>query len=188
MKAWIQVGESRGVAQKFDPFTATSEDIHIEDIALALCHVNRYGGHTCRAYSVAEHSFRVAWRVQDLGGSLDEQRWALLHDATEAYLGDVCRPLKHRPEWAFYREVEAKLMRVIADRFGLSPNEPDIVKRVDNEILGMEAHQLKQPNHTEWYMPPGWADDGQIFGLDPRTARRIFLTTYHKLFPRIDGL
>lgn len=179
---WIQVGESRGVAQKFDPFTATPEDIHIEDIALALSHVNRYGGHTVRAYSVAEHAVRVRLRVAELGGDFRQQRWALLHDATEAYLGDVCRPLKHRPEWQFYRDLEARLGRVIAERFGLVGEEPDIVKAVDSAILSVEARDLKQPLplHPEWELREGWSAVG--LGWTPERARHVFLAAYADLF------
>ncbi|RYF85792.1 MAG: hypothetical protein EOO03_12755, partial [Chitinophagaceae bacterium] len=67
-----------------------SRDININDIATALSRIPRFGGHTCAFYSVAQHSVLVAALAPDY-----LKKEALLHDAAEAYLGDVIKPLKH---------------------------------------------------------------------------------------------
>lgn len=185
-KHWIQTHTGR----KFDPFTAGPSDIDPRDIARALSHVCRYGGHVDRFYSVAEHSVLLAREVYRRGGTLDQVRWALMHDATEAYLGDVCRPLKHRPEWAFYRQIEADLMaRAIAPRFRLVGAEPEIVRQLDTEILGTEARALKSPLHPDWatdspmgQLAPDWADT-EVGSYSPLAAERLFLSRFHNLFP-----
>ncbi len=128
------------------------EDVCIEDIAHALSMLCRYTGHTRRFYSVSEHSVLVtgvvAERLNAQGragdaGNLNVLRWALLHDASEAYTGDLTRPLKHQAELALFREVEARIMGVIAEHFNLIGPEPEIVREVDKEIIGTEARGLK---------------------------------------------
>jgi uncharacterized protein len=89
-------------------------DISIEDIADALSKICRFGGHCDPFYSVAQHSVLVAANMPR-AGALE----GLLHDASEAYLGDVVAPLKHQPELAGYRKLEARMMEAISVRFGL---------------------------------------------------------------------
>ena len=68
--------------------------------------------------------------------------WGLLHDATEAYLVDLPRPLKQLPEFAAYREAERRLQRAVAVRFGLPPDQPASVTEADDTMLWIEAHSL----------------------------------------------
>lgn len=91
-----------------------SEDITIEDIACGLSRICRFNGQLPEFYSVAEHSIFVAELVDP-----QLRLAALLHDASEAYLGDVSRNLKHSPALAGYRALESLLQGVIEDRFGL---------------------------------------------------------------------
>lgn len=93
------------------------DQICIEDVAWALSRICRYAGHTNFHYSVAEHSVRV----MDLSPS-SMKRWALLHDAAEAYLNDVPRPVKMLPEMKPYRDIEENLQRVIMERFEAMPH------------------------------------------------------------------
>jgi len=119
-----------------DPWDPDPTQIHIADIALGLSRVARFGGHTNRNWSVAQHSIMVAQRLPP-----ELQLTGLLHDATEAYMGDLIRPFKKRcPN---YMVGEERLARCIAERFGLQyPWHPE-VKKVDDEVLLLERRMLK---------------------------------------------
>ena len=97
---------------RFWPLNPNPEKILIEDVAHSLAHQCRFGGHVWRFYSVAEHSVHVS----NLYPS-EDVLWGLLHDASEAYLVDLPRPLKLLPEFALYREAERRLQRAVAVRF-----------------------------------------------------------------------
>lgn len=113
------------------------EDIFIEDIASALSKLGRFTGHSREFISVAEHSVRVSRLVSE-----KYALWGLLHDASEAYLGDISRPLKYQPFMKGYRNLEAGLMATICERFNLSPQEPDEVKWADKVICATELRSL----------------------------------------------
>lgn len=161
---------------KFFPLDARPEDVLIEDIAFALSNVSRFGGHT-RFYSVAEHSCIVADHLPPALKLL-----GLLHDATEAYLGDVVRPLKQQlPE---YKRAESNLWKVIAKRFSLPVDMPPIIKEVDNRALLAERNHLMEANENtrNWY----W--DTYVVPLpcfihchSPEPARREFMKRYNEL-------
>jgi len=121
--------------KKFHPLDPDPSMIDIEDIAHALSNLCRYGGHVRRFYSVAQHSCLV-------GGAVPERfrAWGLLHDATEAYLVDMPRPIKN--EMPQYKLAETRLSHAICLRFGLDPVEPKAVKDVDTRILRNEAEAL----------------------------------------------
>lgn len=141
--------------RKFWPLDPRPEEVDIFDIAHALAMTCRYGGHTSRFYSVAEHSVLVA-RFAPGGQKLA----ALLHDAAEAYFGDVIRPLKKHIRVG---PVERRLESAIADRFGLTlfdMHAPEI-KLIDNRILLDERDELMTPTADEW---------AGLEGLDPLGA------------------
>lgn len=121
------------------------EEIHLEDIARNLSRIPRFGGATDPkrpAWSVAEHSVLCARLAARLGHGPAVERAALMHDAAEAYLGDVVRPLKSvLPEFC---RIEGRLLRVIADRFGLawSSLTAPAVKEIDNLACATEAAAL----------------------------------------------
>ena len=122
---------------RFWPLEPDPEKVCIEDIAHALSCQCRFGGHSSRFYSVAEHSIRVSKLCAP-----EDALWGLLHDASEAYLVDLPRPLKELPEFAAYREAESRLQRVIVVSFGLSPEQPASVTEADDTMLWIEAHSL----------------------------------------------
>lgn len=141
MKRVIQTRSGRLV----DPLDLRVEDVDLGDIADALANICRFTGHSSRFYSVAEHSIHVAAIVGWLGGTEREQRVALLHDASEAYLMDVPSPLKHTPQFSFYREVEAEAQTVILDHFILLSAATAghwTIDRADEIMLGIEARDL----------------------------------------------
>ena len=94
---------------RFSPLAEDPGPIDIVDIASGLSNECRYAGQ-CRYYSVAEHSVRLSdWVWSGWSGSPNRRnlaQYALLHDASEAYLSDVPRPLKNLPEFEFYRLAE----------------------------------------------------------------------------------
>jgi 5'-deoxynucleotidase YfbR-like HD superfamily hydrolase len=152
----------------FDPFEPDPELIRIEDIAHALAMQCRFGGHIRKRWSVAQHSMMVS----DLCPA-DLKLHGLLHDASEAYLVDLPRPIKHAPEMKFYRVLESRVETAIALRFGLSINMPDEVKRADQAILGAEARALKQ-GLDGWLQHAGaWELEGIERGVDPTLVNAI---------------
>lgn len=140
---WMQTYTGRA----FFPMAPRVADVDPLDIAHALAHICRYGGHTHAFYSVAEHCVLMShWVEREAGAAA--ALWALLHDATEAYVGDVVRPLKRQmPD---YTAAEAHLMDVICARFGLDPTTPAIVKEADNRILQNERAALLRPPPRPW--------------------------------------
>lgn len=166
---WIQTFTGR----QFWPLDPRPEDIDIADIAHALSLTCRFGGHCRNFYSVAEHSVLLASYVTPANAL-----WALLHDAAEAYLCDVPRPVK--PFLPGFREMEAGIMAAIVQRFRLPEDQPSEIKIVDGRILMDEAAQnMAQP-------PIRWNDTGQALGIHIRcwTAREAeaqFLAAFARL-------
>lgn len=127
----------------FYPIDPRPDEIEPTDIAHALSMLCRYGGHVTRFYSVAEHCVLMSHAVAP-----ENALWALLHDATEAYMQDLIRPIKRMmPE---YCEAEDRLMGIIAERFGISPDCPAEVKAADNRILLDERAALMNLKPRPW--------------------------------------
>jgi 5'-deoxynucleotidase YfbR-like HD superfamily hydrolase len=149
--------------------------IHIEDIAWALAHTCRYGGHTTAFYSVAQHSVMVCRMVPP---------WlaltGLLHDASEAYVGDVVKPLKLLLPG--YREIERRVERAIAERFGLFWPWHPAIKHADLRALRTEQRDVTAAASHAWpgvdYYEPL---DARIRPLPPLAAARLFLRWFDTL-------
>lgn len=126
--------------QQFDLLRPTASTIKPVDIAHALSRLCRFNGHTRAHYSVAQHSLIVASLVP-----AEYQLVALLHDATEAYIGDMTRPLKAvMPE---YQYVEHQIWLAVCDRFDIQPDLPACVKQADMVALATERRDL-MPEHS----------------------------------------
>lgn len=125
--------------------------IVIGDIAHGLAHQCRFNGQTNKFYSVAQHSVLVASilpRELRLAG--------LLHDASEAYLGDVVQPLKDLlPE---YQSIETNFCEVLGARFGVNLQHNDAIRHADLVVLATERRDL---------MPMDTADWSSIAGITP---------------------
>lgn len=142
MSDYIQTFTGR----KIEPLNPSSDDICIEDIAHSLSLQCRWTGHTIWFYSVAEHSVRVS-RICDPDTAL----WGLLHDASEAYLVDLARPVKRLESMRVFREAEEGLQYAIAKKFGLHPTIPSSVHLADNIMLHTEYRDLMHHNGDSWW-------------------------------------
>lgn len=132
-----------GRGEYFDLLNPVPEMVNIKDIAFALSRVCRFGGHCISFYSVAQHS-ALACRLAAPQLKLE----ALLHDASEAYLGDVPQPLKRLlPD---YREIERSVSRIIRQAFRLPLDESPEVKAIDRRLLALEAASLMHENAMQW--------------------------------------
>lgn len=131
--------------RKFWPLDPQPEDVPIEDIAHALSHICRWTGHVSVFYSVAQHSVLVSSLVQGPSESL--RLYALLHDASEAFLNDIARPLKRLSYMKGYVDVEERVQRVIYRAHGVEhlddmPAVVDAVRDADHLALAIEARDL----------------------------------------------
>jgi hypothetical protein len=129
---------------RVDPLNPVVDEINIEDIAHALSRQCRYNGHCVGFISVARHSIWVSERLAEQDHDELVQLTGLLHDAAEAYLGDLVRPIKHSDFGKAYLTVEAVLEGVIAEKFGLPFPFPDAVYAADNYVLNeLELHDRR---------------------------------------------
>jgi hypothetical protein len=147
------------------------------DIGHALSNICRFGGHCSKFYSVAQHSVLVA---EQMPGSI-LARAALLHDAPEAFLGDMIRSVKCI--LPHYQGLEKRFWTSIAKQYGLPYKLPELVKLADNRMLVTEKRAFF-PLHDRWdvedeFMPY----DLQILPWHPEEAWLNFNLALVKLFP-----
>jgi hypothetical protein len=183
---WLQTRTGR----KVFPLDLHPEDVAVEDIAHALSLQCRFAGHTRGLYSVGQHSLLVADYLERRGESPEVVLWGLLHDASEAYLSDIPRPLKRRPEFAFYREAEARAMRAICARFGMAPGEPSVVKHADGVLLATEARDLMAPLHPDWHHQEANGFEVLPQSISPRWWAEVewdFLARFDGLLSALDA-
>lgn len=160
----------------FTPLDPSLGDIDIEDIAHALGNICRYGGHTRWFYSVAEHCVLMSEAV-----SPENAFWALMHDAAEAYVGDLIRPLKiNLPE---YREIEDNIMLAICTKFGMDYDCPPEVKLADTRILHDERAVMLGTPSRAWVIDERSCEPlgVKVTGWDPYTAKRAFMTRFRQV-------
>lgn len=183
------------------PLDPRPDDFTIEDIAHGLSHICRYGGHCRTFYSVAQHSVLVSQIVEGSTataptptrfGPPNERAirraalMGLLHDASEAYIGDVVTPLKRG--LTEYQTIERRMMSAIFVQFGflIGDWESDAIKRADRTALITERRDLLT---TPFPHGSTWAGDvaGEtpwpvnIHPQAPEHARALFLERYAEL-------
>ena len=150
----------------------TEEDVRLRDIIHSLSMINRFTGHTTVPYTVAQHSVVVSKLVPP-----EDSMWGLLHDASEAYLGDIATPLKSfLPD---YMQLERHVQRTIAKKFGLKWPMPESVKVADRRALIHEKTKLLSVQH-DWGITaePICAS---IVLMDWRQAEELFANRYKEL-------
>ncbi len=139
----------------FNPDPAT---IDIEDIAHALSQVCRFAGHTPKFYSVAQHCTECVTQMRLKLGNPSKKilLTMLMHDAAEAYIGDMARPIKRRlPQ---YKQAELILEAVIGEKFGLDFPFPPIIKTIDNLMLEIEHDSVILKNNFFQILSPSDAE------------------------------
>jgi 5'-deoxynucleotidase YfbR-like HD superfamily hydrolase len=175
---WIRTFTGR----RFTPLDPRVEDILREDIEHALSNICRYTGHVSSFYSVAQHSVIVSIIIRDiLGGSVPEQFYGLMHDASEAYLTDIARPVKIQPTMAMYREAEKRLEYAIARKFDLPGDMPEVVKKADLIALATEARDLMGDPQDWEILNDVPTLTSTIQALPPARAKEIFHNKFDEL-------
>lgn len=173
--SWIQTYS--GAA--FYPLAPRAGDVRMEDIAHALSLNCRFNGHCRTFYSVAEHCVRVSLAVPE-----EHAGWGLLHDAAEAYITDLPRPVKtHIPDFI---RMEETLLGMILTQFGLSMPMPEPVAEADEALLATEQRDLMVPPPQSWGLQADPLPD-RITPLPPQRAEEWFLQRFAELFPSHAG-
>ncbi len=132
-----------------DPFNLAAEDVMISDVAHALSNLCRFTGHVRRFYSVGEHCLLVASLLTTPRLMLA----GLVHDASEAYFGDMAGPIKRRLEMGEYNTAEHHASRMIMRKYCGALNELDllVVKEADGKAYAIERKVLVRPGLNEDY-------------------------------------
>lgn len=149
---WLQTSSGG----RFYPLDPRETEVELVDIAHGLANQCRFSGQTSLFWSVAQHSL-VMSTLAEARYDREMARIALMHDAAEAYIGDMIRPLKVvMPEFC---RIEARVWRAIARRFGLPGRLPPEIKQLDNIVLATEKAAL-MPRSEAWPGIPEPLDGG----------------------------
>lgn len=163
--------------RQFYPMAPRQEDLCVEDIAHALSNICRFNGHVREFYSVAQHCVLVSYAV-----NLEHALAALLHDASEAYLCDVPRPVKCSDVMQEYRLAEARLEALINSRFGINIHAPEV--RAADELLLMAERRDLMSEHQLW--PSVDCMITHINGWNPNLAEYYFIARFEELSKRMN--
>jgi uncharacterized protein len=176
--AWVQLFSGK----PFWPLGPRTSEIEITDIAHSLSMLCRFNGHCIKFYSVAEHCVLLARHLRMLGYGARVALWGLLHDAPEAYVGDLVRPLKQGD--LARKRIELRLMYCVCEKFELTWIEPAIVTLFDLRILGDERANMA-PSVRPWGLtePPLGV---QLNCWSPEKAESEFLGLFAELISDIE--
>lgn len=160
----------------FDLVDPQPDMINVLDIAHGLSNCCRFAGQSHLFYSVAQHSV-LASEIVPEGFELE----ALLHDASEAYLGDVTRPLKQLlPD---YREIERRVEDAIRAAFGLPSVQSEAVSHADRVMLATERRDLMPKDASEWPILHGITPlDNRIRAVNNNHAKSLFMHRLLEVF------
>jgi len=159
---------------KFD-FTEFGNVVLIDDISHALSNICRFGGHCRQFYSVAQHSILASYIVPT-----QDALWALLHDAAEAYVGDIPTPLKQLiPD---YKKIEKRVEGEVLELFGLRGHMPASVKHADLVMLATERRDLMAEQQERWEILDNIIPLKEtIVPLLPFEAKQAFLIRFSEI-------
>ncbi len=163
----------------FNFLTPEENEFSIADIAYALSNQGRFTGHTSEFYSVAQHCVLCSYLVPE-----QDRLAALLHDAAEAFLGDVSAPLKQLlPD---YRAIEARVEAAVLPRLGVPLPLPASVKHADLVMLATEQAFLMPGHDDEWPLTNGISPAFDcIIPWESKKARQAFLDRYAELVAEV---
>jgi hypothetical protein len=176
MSPWIQTASGL----KFPLLDIDPEAIVIKDIAHALSMLCRFNAHCLKFYSVAEHSVHVSYEIEPRLALL-----GLMHDAAEAYLGDVPSPLKG--ELRDFKCIEERLIVAIGERFGFplpddGSDDTRELKRADLQLLIDEKAVIMAPEPEPWRPnAPSVKDPSRIECWSPEIAKTRFMARFKEL-------
>jgi 5'-deoxynucleotidase YfbR-like HD superfamily hydrolase len=167
-----------------NPFDPDPDQLDADDIARALANQCRFGGHCRTFYSIAQHSVIVSELVEQRGGAVEDVFAALMHDASEAYLGDMPHPLKHRsPLGEAFKEAERHLEHALREHFGIKADVPEI-KRADRALLATERRAFSDESWP-WPELEGVEPlDLELTAMPPDEAARAFAERFAELEAR----
>lgn len=153
--------------------------INIKDIAHQLSMTVRFNGACGQFYSVAEHSVRMSWQAEAMGFNKSQQLWCLLHDAAEAYLGDIVSPFKDVLVTQLYHDTEALIMKILTEMYKLEKLEGNL----DLHMLATEKRDLMAPEPEPWNHLVGIEPfDEMINPVGWPMARTMFLNRFTELW------
>lgn len=180
---WIITRSGR----KVFPLDFRIEMFDIKDVAHALSNICRFVGHTPRFYSVAEHCCLVSDEVWRRTQDYEQTLQGLLHDASEAYLGDLSNPLKSSEEFGFYKSVERGIEQVIFEHHQIPRHITSIVKQVDAGMLLKEGYQFFPDSVVDWTYPTKDTPipAGEIKCLSPAKAYSYFMELHNEIMLRL---
>lgn len=156
-------------------FLHEHNEYNIEDIADALSKTCRFAGHTSQFYSVAQHSVMCSWHVKD-----EFKLEALLHDAIEAYMGDISTPLKRLlPK---YKELESMHHKAMARQFGIPEEISQEVHQVDLVMLATEKRDFMPVVDDDWPILDGIVPlSSKIYVWDSEHSAKVFYNQFNLL-------
>lgn len=181
---WIQTISGK----KFTLVDPSPESIDIFDIAHSLGNQCRYAGHVTRFYSVAEHSVLLSEIVDPGNGNPLVSLAALLHDAEEAYTGDINQPLKSLVP--YFKKLADRIRRAIFDKFEipwriLTADAWTLIKQTENRLILTEREVLLAEPPEKWildFMDLKRFNKRIIKSWDPRTATEKFIFRFYSLW------
>lgn len=164
------------------PLVPKPEDIRIEDIAHALSMMVRANGHFPEFYSVGQHCIHCCKEAEARGYTRRTQLACLLHDASEAYLADITRPVKQHLEQ--YQEIEKVLQETVFRKYlgCLSGEEQRLWKELDDTLLYYEFDHFMGEKLMEC---PGMLKSRPAFETEPfRVTEKKYLECFERLQER----
>lgn len=171
------------VGKQFDILKPELDSVVLRDIAHSLSNTCRFNGHCARFYSVAEHSVHVSHLVPK-----EEALWGLMHDAAEAYTGDMISPMKSLECFAIFRAIERRIEATIFRRFGLLDKHdpyvgiPASVSDADLKMVLTEGRVLCPASFEQWDLTTQQPiEHYQLACLPPHEAEQAFMERWDQI-------